>query len=242
MANPPDIGQDSALFLDFDGCLVELAPTPDAVVVTDELREALGALQGYLDGAVAIVSGRELANVMGFLAPVDLAGSGSHGMEMRGADGSLVQPDANVTDAARDIREALVRGAGGIEGVFIEAKQFSPSIHYRNAPDAEGLCLAAAEIAIARHENWYIERGKMVIEARYKGFTKAAAVETFMKAEPFSGRTPVFIGDDKTDEDGMRAAQALGGFGIKVGPGDSVAEYRLEDPAAVRAYLTQGVK
>jgi len=234
---PPTLSRDTALFLDFDGTLVELAPTPDAVIVPDGLRDALTDVSAMLDGALAIISGRQLDDVSGFLAPLTLPMSGSHGMERRRADGSMVDPGAEVRDAAIAIRTEIAERLGDVPGVMIENKHWSPSVHHRAAPDKTDLCRTVVEDVLQSYPDWHASPGKMVVEIRYLETTKGDAVKAFMEETPFAGRTPVFVGDDKSDEDGMRAAAALGGFGIKIGSGDSIARYRLESPADMLKFL-----
>lgn len=234
---PPGLSQDLALFLDFDGTLVEIAPTPDAVVVPDGLPDLLGALNARLDGALAIVSGRELGDVFSFLQPYKGPGAGSHGLEMRLADGRLAEPAAGIGAIAQEIMRALQPLATQYSGLILEQKSWSASLHFRSAPELEAQCAAAMEAAVEPHDGWEVIYGKMVVEARPAAVSKANAVDTFMGEKPFAGRVPVFVGDDRTDEDGMRAAIALGGYGVKVGMGETVATYGLSDPDAVLIYL-----
>lgn len=235
---PPKLTAEHALFLDFDGTLVEIAATPDAVVVREGLTDTLGGLHELLGGALAIVSGRQLDDVASYLSPLELPGSGSHGLERRRSDGSMDTPGDRVSAEARAITEAMRARFGDVPGMIIEAKDWSPSLHYRGAPDREAEARSAMQAAIADLPDWTVKFGKMVVETRYAGFSKETAVEAFMAEAPFKGRVPVFIGDDVTDEDGMQAAIAHGGFGIKVGPGETVAAHRLEDPVAVLRYLS----
>ncbi len=234
---PPALMPEMALFLDFDGTLVEIAPTPDGVTVPDHLLPALEAARDTLGGALAVVSGRALRDIDHFLTPLTIAGSGSHGVERRRPDGTVLDPDPGIQHAAREISEAVRAAVGAHDGVIVEDKPWSASLHYRGAPELEAQCHAAMRKAVEAHPGWELVAGKMVVEGRKAGISKADAVRAFMAESPFAGRTPVFIGDDRTDEDGMRAAQNLGGIGIKVGAGDSVARYRLAGPADVLRYL-----
>lgn len=234
---PPKLTPDLALFLDFDGTLVDIAPTPDGVKVPYGLREALSAVHDRLDGALAVVSGRMLEDVGSYLKPLVLPGSGSHGVERRLGDGRVILPEPDIEQVAREIGDRLRAQWAGRDGVIVEEKHYSAALHYRGAPDLGPDCLRSMQEAIAGHRGWEVIEGKMVIEGRPEGISKADAVRAFMAEPPFAGRMPVFVGDDRTDEDGMRAAIELGGFGIKVGDGDSVAAYRLSSPQQVKAWL-----
>jgi trehalose 6-phosphate phosphatase len=239
---PPALNENLALFLDFDGTLVNLAPTPDSIVVPEGLASVLERLLRRQGGAVAIVSGRALNDVFGYLQPYMGPGAGSHGLELRMADGHMVEPEPGVGSVAQAILAQAQELAKTNSSLIAEQKAWSASLHYRNAPELEAECAAVMHKAVAAHEGWEVIHGKMVFEARPMDVTKGTAVEAMMAQPPFAGRVPVFIGDDRTDEDGMRAAMALGGYGIKVGTGESVADYRLDDPEAVIAYLENYVE
>lgn len=234
---PPALTSDLALFLDFDGTLVEIAPSPDAIVVPKGLAGILAETARFLDGALAIVSGRPLDDVTAHLSPLVVPGSGSHGVERRLADGTTAAPDPEISRAAAEINAGVQREIGTRPGLLFEDKPWSAALHYRGAPGLEQAAIAAMRNVVSTYPGWEVIVGKMIVEARFAGFSKASAVNDFMQETPFSGRMPVFIGDDRTDEDGMRAAEALGGYGIKVGAGDSVARYRLNDPQDVWNYL-----
>lgn len=239
--SPPALTPGHALFLDFDGTLVGFSRIPRDVTLDPTLVPVLSRLQEKLGGALAIVTGREISNITELFMPLVLPVAGSHGAERRRPDGQIETPGSQTqTEAARiaaDLRDEL----GDIEHLIIEHKAYSVALHYRNAPEAAERVHAAAKKVLSRLDGWEGTPGKMVVEIRTSAFSKASAVDAFMAEAPFAGRVPVFVGDDTTDEDGMRAAAALGGFGIKVGTGDSVAQYRLADPAAVHAYLSAAV-
>lgn len=235
---PPTLGENHALFLDFDGTLVELADGPELIEVPSALAASLTDIQQSLGGALAVVSGREIANLAkhleGFAGPY----SGSHGMEMSDGNGDVVGLSAVVAAKAANISASLRSFVNENPGLLLESKQYSVSLHYRNAPEARDLCQAQMQQAIQELDDWTLLDGKFVFEVRPSGVSKYTAVQEFMKLDPFKGRIPVFIGDDTTDEDGMRAARELGGFGIKVGVGESESQYRLTDANAVFKYIT----
>jgi trehalose 6-phosphate phosphatase len=224
----------AALFLDFDGTLVEIAPRPEAVRVAAGLGPLLAAARRRLDGALAVVSGRPIADIDRLLAPLRLVAAGVHGLEVRDApDGPI---DAATSAAAlAAVRAALA--AAGLPGVRIEDKRLAVAVHYRDAPALGPGVAALLEAAIAPHPSLHLVAGKMVVEVKPHGSDKGTALVNFLARPPFKDRVPVMIGDDVTDEDAFRAALAAGGRAIKVGPGDSLAPERLPDVAAVHALV-----
>ena len=220
-----------ALFLDFDGTLVDIAPQPGAVVVPSSLVPTLAALQQFLGGAVAVVSGRPIREIDEFLAPLHLPAAGVHGAERRTATGAWErlpgQPLGEVESAARALADRHA-------GLLVEHKQSSLALHYRAAPHLEDECLAAMQEAVSRSPGLTLLRGKMVAEAKPATTSKGGAIEAFLREPPFAGRTPVFVGDDVTDEVGFSTVQGLGGLGVKVGEGPTVAWQRLPSPGDLR--------
>ena len=229
------MGEDGiALFLDFDGTLVDIAPTPDAISVPHDLAERLAALSARLDGRLALVSGRSIEDLESHLGSLAVARAGSHGSDCRNATGDPVgEPPAGLAQSTRDPIAAFAEK----EGFALEEKAHGMALHYRSDPSLEGVAQEFSE-QLAREHQVQVKRGKCVIELVAPGTDKARAVDTFMQTAPFAGAKPVFVGDDVTDEDGMRAAIASGGFGIAVGkrPSDN-ARYKLASVAAVREWL-----
>jgi trehalose 6-phosphate phosphatase len=226
------LSPDCALFLDFDGTLVDIAPEPGAVVVPSGLVPMLARLQQYLDGAVAVDSGRPIREIDGFLHPLHLPVAGVHGAERRTASGDWdriggARPLERVTLAAQRM---VARDAR----LLMENKGSSVALHYRRAPELELACIEAMEQAVAESPGLALLRGKMVVEAKPGGASKGSAIEAFLREPPFHGRVPVFVGDDVTDEIGFSTVQRLGGLGVKVGEGATVAWQRLHDPGALR--------
>ena len=235
----------AALFLDFDGTLVEIAERPDLVRVPQELPDLLQTCATRLQGALAIVSGRRLLDVDQFLQPLRLAGAGLHGAELRLAPQSAIERTTSLDLAGL---EAALRAELGEwqPQLLIENKGAALAVHYRSAPHlataAEHALRRAVETTPANPaEPLEIVAGKFVYEARVRGISKGSAVRALMASAPFAGRMPVFVGDDLTDEDGIRAVQKLGGFGIKIGDADSAARHRLRDPQALLAWLRLGL-
>lgn len=223
-----------ALFLDFDGTMVEIAPQPHAVEVPQPLILLLQDLHRHLHGAVAVISGRPIAQLDAFLQPLKMAAAGVHGAERRGADGRMHLLNTHPLD---HVEEAACELAAQHPGLIVENKRGSLALHYRMAPELEALCVKTMEDAVAESPGLTLLRGKMVIEAKPGGASKGRAIEDFLEEAPFAGRKPVFIGDDVTDEAGFSTVQRLGGVGIKVGEGRSVALRRLSDPGALRREL-----
>ena len=188
-------------------------------------------------GAVAVVSGRRIQDIDGFLG-IPIAAAGMHGLEHRAAPGDEIhyQPAPPEMDT---LRERIARFPFLGDGVSMEDKGAGLAVHYRANPAHEQTVIDAMEQATADLATLHLICGKMVVEAKRRGFDKGAAVQSFMQRPPFHGRTPIFIGDDVTDEDGIRAANSVGGFGIKVGEGATDAPYRLANVAAVHDWLAQ---
>lgn len=223
-----------ALFLDFDGTMVDIAPQPQAVRVPEPLITLLQDLGRYLHGAVAVISGRPIAQIDEFLSPVQLAVAGVHGAERRGGDGLVHLIHTHPLD---HVEEAACALAALNPGLLVENKRGSLALHYRQRPELEDLCLRTMQQAVDETPGLTLLRGKMVAEAKPGGASKGQAIEAFLAEPPFAGRTPVFIGDDVTDEAGFSTVQRLGGLGIKVGEGATIAERRLADPTALRREL-----
>lgn len=227
----------ASLFLDFDGTLVELASTPDGVRVEDELRSVLQRLQEKLSGRLALLSGRSLADVRGYLHPLEVAAGGSHGLELAHASEAdvAVLPPPGLAEAIEQLKQLASRHPG----VIVETKPGGVAVHYRQAPLAGALCQETAT-RIAAEIGMAVQLGKMVVELKHPSADKGQALKQFMAAAPFAGTVPVFIGDDLTDEDGFASARALGGAGVLVGTERSThAIYRLGDVASVRRWLAE---
>ncbi len=232
----PPLTSRSALFLDFDGTLVDIAPRPDDVSVGPHLVATLGVLHDFLGGALAIVSGREIAGLDAFLSPLILPAAGAHGATLRHADGTLTAvapPDLFLVSRAAQRLVVLH------PQLLVERKDAAVALHYRQAPELESLCLETLTEAVSRSPGTELMRGKQVFEVKPLGVNKGQAVSAFMAAAPFAGRIPLFAGDDLTDEDGFAAVQQLGGHGLKVGDGPSQARHRCASPGEFRRWLEE---
>jgi trehalose 6-phosphate phosphatase len=226
-----------ALFLDFDGVLAEIAPTPDSVAVPATMIAQLQTLTSALDGAVAVVTGRAMADIDSHLAPLLLPVAADHGNARRTRDGHVVTLNAGVAALVPDFVAELRAAFANDTRILVEPKPSAVAVHYRSAPERADESVELVTRAASTRPGFSLVAGKMVIEARAAGVDKGSAVSGYMQDAPFLGRTPIFIGDDVTDEDGFAVAQELGGIGIKVGPGDTVAQYRIPATADVPAVL-----
>ena len=232
---PPTRLTRPALFLDMDGVLAPLAETPDAVVPHPERTAALKAVADRLNHRVAIISGRTIAEIDRIAEASTASASGVHGLERRRADGSLHRAEA--APAVRDAVAAFEDFARDRPGILVEDKTVSAGLHYRGAPAHEAEVLALAR-QLADNTGLALQAGNLVVELKTPGSNKGTALQAFMREPPFAGAVPVMLGDDLTDEDGFRAAGALGGFGVLVGPPrETAARYRLPDVDAVLAWL-----
>jgi trehalose 6-phosphate phosphatase len=230
----PPPGPQWALFLDVDGTLLEFQADPRAVRADAALLDLLPRLADTLGGALALVSGRPLAVLDEMFHPLVLPVAGLHGVERRSAAGDVRRHEAAVPPAARSAFAALVESHPGL---LLEDKGASVALHYRTAPSLESVVRATAEqVAGTLGPGWHLLAGAFVYELKPAGVTKGTAVEAFLREPPFSGRRPVYVGDDLTDLDGMAAAERLGGDGIAVGT-RVAARWRLTDPAATRQWL-----
>lgn len=226
---------DVALFLDFDGTLVEIAEHPDRISVAPDLPQLLTRLSRLLCGRLAVVSGRSLSALDRFLGEIDVAMSGSHGGEFRaaGSDEVIALSEPFPEHIARELANIAVASGD----LLLETKPYSAAIHYRDLPSA-GPALIARAGELAQSAGLDVKAGKMVVELAMPGSNKGNAVSHFMKLPEFRGTHPLFVGDDVTDEDAFAAVTPLGGGGILVGPPRKTAAlWRLADVAAVYRWL-----
>lgn len=235
---PPPLGDLAqsgaiALFLDFDGTLVEIAADPGSISVPAGLSSRLAALSARLEGRLAIVSGRAIEDLELHCGPLALACAGSHGAALRGANGAMLRTAAALP---ADVLQEIAQWAQET-GVGHEAKPHGVALHSRSRPELEHSCALFLQ-DIADRNGLAVKRGKKVAELVAPGADKSVAVNRFMSAPPFAGALPIFVGDDVTDEDGFTACIELGGFGVIVGERRSErARFALPGPAAVRNWI-----
>lgn len=231
--NRPRLPLDTAaLLLDFDGTLVDIAPAPELVVVPDELRRSLARLRDRLGGALAIITGRPLDQIDGFLPGIPHAVAAEHGALLRRRPGGQVER-ADLAEVPRAWFTEAEAFAAAHEGVRLERKSSGFVLHFRAAPDAGDDARALLQrLAETAPDRFHVLSAKMAWELRASGADKGSAVEALMAEPPFRGRMPFFIGDDVTDEHGIEAARRLGGGGVLV-------PEAFGEPADVREWLRQ---
>lgn len=235
---PPPLARDHALFLDVDGTLIDFAATPDSVQVRPALIDTLGALHRGLHGALALISGRPLAQLDVLFAPLRLPAAGLHGLEPRGT-----APRAAAPPALAALRARAEEAASLFPGAVVEDKGATLALHWRGNPAAEPALRALADAALPTLPGYRAQPGNHVVELRPEGADKGAAIAALLDTAAFRGRVPVFIGDDLTDEHGFAATLARGGSGILVGDRrPTVATHTLPDTAAVYAWLQQAAR
>jgi trehalose 6-phosphate phosphatase len=234
---PPSLNW--CLFLDVDGTLIELTDSPLETVADAPLKDLLRSVAERLGGALALVSGRSIRYLDELFAPLRLPAAGLHGVERR--KGSGILHGASFADSRLDPARAALRSLAETHpGMLIEDKGRTLAAHFRMVPQLESLVRGRmAEIAQHLGGDYHVQEGSKVFELKPRGFSKATAIKAFLKEPPFSGRKPVFVGDDLTDRDGFRMVEDVGGMSIAVGTRVH-AQFSLADAAAVRGWL-QGV-
>ena len=229
-----------ALFLDLDGTLLEIAEHPDAVAPSTELKRILAKLPAATEGAVALISGRTVEDVDRVLAPFRFAVAGVHGTQRRSPEGrmSRVVPPG---DWLERILPRLERFVDLHPGLMLENKKLSLALHYRGRPDLEKVVQEfVAELELPS----VVERlqGRKVVEIKPGSTDKGKAIRAYMSETPFLARTPVFVGDDVTDEAGFRVVNELGGISVKVGNGPTAAAWTLLSVSHVLAWLNSAME
>jgi trehalose 6-phosphate phosphatase len=228
---------DWALFLDFDGTLVDIVERPEAVLVEPGLTDALARLRDRLGGALALVSGREIAVLDGFLQPLELDAAGMHGLEHRmGGAYRGCRPEEH--PRLRAGVEALKARFGTEPGILIEDKGCAVALHWRLAPErAEEVRGEAQTLAQTLGSAYRLQQGKAVAEILPASAGKGKVIAMFLEQAPYRGRRPIFVGDDLTDEHGFETVNGVGGLSVRIGPGETIAHRRLASPAEFRRHL-----
>jgi len=227
----------NALFLDLDGTVIDIAETPQGVRVSPDLPGVLAAVAARLGGAMAVISGRPIADIDRLLDPCRFAAAGVHGAELRFAPYAEVQ--RMVATFPKELAARIARLAE-IPGVIVENKAAAVAVHYRNAPDGSGAAIEAALGELMRQpdgEGLTLLSGKCVHEVKPARLGKDTALAAIMAVAPFAGRRPVVVGDDVTDEDAFALVASRGGITIKIGDGPSLAEHRAASTAEFIRWL-----
>lgn len=235
-------GKKPAVFLDYDGCLSPIVKNPEDAILTEEMRNTLRRLADACP--VAVVSGRDRANVAELVQLDNLYYAGSHGFDISGPNNMHTEPGGAaeaipaLDEAEKDLKERLSQ----IRGAFVERKRYAIAVHYRNVAENEvEEVLQATQKVLAKYDTLKPGPGKKIMELKpnlnwHKGKAVRWLLHELQLDKP--GILPLYIGDDLTDEDAFAELQGHG-VGILVGEHDeqTAAEYRLEDVEEVQAFL-----
>lgn len=226
-----------AIFLDFDGTLAPIVEHPDAVSVPEPTHIALTQLAEQT-GALAIVTGRSIADIDRFLAPLAVPVAGVHGLERRSADGTIQGSPIN-QHALADVSARLRHFIELHPGLLLEPKRGSIALHFRKRGDLAEACAIEVAEATAPYPDLSVLPGKMVLEIKGGSATKGNAIEAFMTEEPFVGRQPLFVGDDVTDERAFPVVQQMHGLTVKIGEGETTAGFRCASSTGFSDWLSE---
>lgn len=234
---PLDLSK-SAILLDVDGTILDLAPTPREVWVPPMLRRSLKLLLERTDGAIALVSGRSLQELDLIFAPLQLAGIGCHGAELRPAEEQPIVNEA-VQPLPNEVKRKFAVLKDLAPGILVEDKVYSIALHYRLAPESQEELLQEVSAIEEKLPGGSVEvlPGKWVVEIKQRGFSKASGVTALMKCPHFAGRKPIFIGDDVTDETVFPIIPDFAGYCFSVGREISGTNGHFDSPDAVRKWL-----
>ena len=233
----PAFAEGWSLFLDVDGTLLDIAQYPGGVAVSPRLQHELEVAYRLSGGGVALISGRNLADLDRLFGPMHFPAAGQHGLERRDSKGNITRSIDTLNRISR-AAHALDEQSRVRDGILVEHKGLSLALHYRGAPESrEWAEFTMRALLAGLGPDFQLVAGKMVYELKPGGRDKGTAIADFMTEPPFAGRLPVFIGDDLTDEDGFNVVNLAGGHSIKVGQGKSLARWRLSDAQSVRSWL-----
>lgn len=235
---PPVLTGTHAFFFDLDGTLADIKPQPHQVSIPVGVRAALRQLAQNNDGAVALISGRSMDELDALAGAGCFPLAGVHGAERRDISGQvhrITLPQELARELEHELRHALV----GLPGAKLESKGMAFALHYRQAPQHQQAIAQLAERMVRRWPALALQPGKCVLELKPKGVNKGEAIRAFMQESPFMNKTPVFLGDDLTDETGFKVVNLMGGYAVKVGQGETEAGWRLDGVAAVHQWLLE---
>jgi trehalose 6-phosphate phosphatase len=239
--NAPELLGRCGFFLDLDGTLLEIADHPGRIRADGDLTRLLKALARSAGGALALISGRAVVDIDQLLADPGFCVAGQHGAERRDFSGTMHRHDVR-RDALEKARRTFGLLAAEHPELVLEDKGVNLALHFRTAPQLRAeMQDAVRSLAGELGGEFEVQLGKMLVELRPTGKDKGVAIAEFLDEAPFRGRTPVFVGDDLTDELGFELINRVGGYSVKVGEGKSAARWRLPDSTAVRAWLADFV-
>jgi trehalose 6-phosphate phosphatase len=235
---PPALTGECAFFFDLDGTLAEIKPHPDQVVLPATILRVLHQLSQNSQGALALISGRSIAELDELARPYRFPLAGVHGAERRDIHGNahIVSLPAPLIQT---LQAKLTTALAHLPGAELEAKGMAFALHYRQAPEHEKAVIALATSVVEANDRLAIQPGKCVVEIKPRGINKGEAIKAFMAEAPFKGRVPVFVGDDLTDESGFSAVNQANGISVKVGQGETSARWRLDNVASVWQWVTE---
>ena len=227
-----------ALLLDVDGTIIDIAPTPEAVVVPESLKLSLSRVRERLGGALALISGRTLAAIDELFVPLKFTAAGAHAAELRlDPDGEVKRCGVPLTPVEKAAFAAVTKLDPRLR---IEDKVYTLAVHYRNALEFEDQVIALMREQVTKlREDLRILCGKAVVEVKTRGFNKGTGLRQIMEHPPFRGRRPIFFGDDVTDEDALAVVPEFSGLGISVGRLLPGAGFQVSSPQAVRLWLAR---
>jgi trehalose 6-phosphate phosphatase len=233
--------QHAALFLDVDGTMLDIAATPDRVVVPEGLAETIARLERLLGGALAIVSGRTLADIDRLFFPLRTRAAGVHGAEMRFDPNAAAAETPDAAPLPDELWREFAAATLAFPGTLAENKRYSFTAHFRAAPHAAAPLRAALQRLLQRRPTGDLELTDTLCayELRSSRVNKGVAVRRFLERSPFAGRRPMFVGDDASDEFGFRSVVDRRGFAFAVGETRPQVDYVFSDPAAVRLWLAR---
>jgi len=209
-----DVGN-YAIFLDCDGTLLDIAPTPDEVSVPPHLTDLLLRISEGLNGALALLTGRQLEEIDFLMKPVEFIGAGVHGAEVRTAMGGKIARIA--AQLPESLVEQVLRRAQQLPGIIAEPKGPGIAVHYRQAPHLKGALESELRAVLSQYaDDLVLCPGRKLFEIIPAGHSKGTALEAFAAMSNFVGRRPIMIGDDVGDLPAFAAADRLGGFGMRV--------------------------
>jgi trehalose 6-phosphate phosphatase len=235
---PPVLTGEYAFFFDLDGTLAEIKPHPDEVVLPADILRMLNQLSELNQGALALISGRSMAELDELARPYRFPLAGVHGAERRDIHDqshivSLPEP------LVKSLHAKLTSALSHFPGTELEAKGMAFALHYRGAPEHEQAITQLAASVVEANAQLAIQPGKCVVEIKPRGINKGEALKAFMAEMPFKGRTPVFVGDDLTDESGFSVVNQENGISVKVGQGETCAKWRLANVASVWQWIAE---